>query len=98
MKNETPKMKQLELANQLGYYSSTLQRYGIDIHMLSPYRNQPNDANKRTKKTSNTNFDNNSHGDPDVKRPQITSNHLKWPQTNSNKYNTGEEKQKRSES
>ena len=42
--------------------------------MLSPYRIQPNNTNKGTKKTLNTNFDNNSHHEPDVKRPQMTSN------------------------
>ena len=50
--------------------------------MLSPYRIQPNNTNKRTRKTSNTNFDNNSHREPDVQRPQMTSNNLKTTQTN----------------
>ena len=45
--------------------------------MLSPYRINPNNTNKRTKKVSNTNFDNNSQLNPDVKRPQMTSNDLK---------------------
>ena len=45
--------------------------------MLSHYRIQPNNTNKRTKKTSNTNFDNNSHCEPDVERPRLTSNDLK---------------------
>ena len=48
--------------------------------MLSPYRIQPNNANKRTKKLSNTNFDNNSHLKHNLKRPEITSNDLKRPQ------------------
>ena len=43
-------MKQSEIANQLGISSSTLQRYRNDIIMLSPYRNNPNNTNKRTKK------------------------------------------------
>ena len=70
-------MKQSEIANQLGISSSTLQMYRNDINMLSPYRNNPNNTNKRTKKASNTSFDNNSHHEPDVKRPQMTSNDLK---------------------
>ena len=45
--------------------------------MLSLYRIQPNNTNKRTKKTSSTNFDNTSHRKHDLKRPQLTSNDLK---------------------
>ena len=40
--------------------------------MLSPYRIQPNNTNKRSKKAKNTNFNNNSHNEADVKRPQMT--------------------------
>ena len=50
MKNESPKSKQSQIANQLRYSTSTLQRYRNDINMLSPYRIQPNNINKRTKK------------------------------------------------
>ena len=85
-KYENPKMKQSELANQLGKSSSTLQRYRNDINMLSPYRNNPNNTNKRTKKTSKINFDNNSHPDSDAKRPRLTSNDFKT-NTKSNKRN-----------
>ena len=35
-----------------------------------------NNINKRTKKTSNTSSNNNLHQDPDLKRPQVTSNDL----------------------
>ena len=38
-------------------------------------------TNKRTKKASNTNFNNNSHSETDLKRPQRTSNDLKTTQT-----------------
>ena len=81
MKHDNPKTKQSEVPKQLGYSSSTLQRYRIDINMLSPYRIQSNNTNKRTKKPSNTNFDNNSHGECDFKRLQMTSNDLKTTQT-----------------
>ena len=74
VKYENPKLRQSEIANQLGYSSSTLQKYRMDVNMVSPYRINPNNNNKRVKKTSNTNFDNNSHHDPDHKRPQVTSN------------------------
>ena len=77
VKYENPKLKQSEIENQLGLSSSTLQRYKNDINMLSPYRIQPNNTNKRIKKSKNTNFNNNSHHEPDVKRPQMTSNVLK---------------------
>ena len=52
--------------------------------MLSPYRINPNKTNKRTKKAKNTNFDNNSHHEQDLKRPQITSNEHNRPRPTSN--------------
>ena len=45
--------------------------------MLIPYRIIPINTNKRSKKTKNTNFNNDSHTDHDDKRPQMTSNDLK---------------------
>ena len=74
VKYENPKLKQSEIANQLGLSTSTLQRYRNDINMLSPYRIHPNITNKRTKIAENTNFDNNSHHEHDFK---MTSNDLK---------------------
>ena len=50
VKFENPKMKQSQIAIQLGLSSSTLQRYRNDINMLSPYRIKPNNNNKRKKK------------------------------------------------
>ena len=44
VKYENPKMKQSEIANQLGYSTSTLQRYRNDIYLLSPYRIQANNT------------------------------------------------------
>ena len=84
IKFENPKMKQSEIANQLGYSTSTLQRFRNDINILSPYRIHPNNTNKQRKKTSNTNSNNNLHRDPDLKRPQMTSNDLKRHQSTSN--------------
>ena len=40
IKEENPKLKQGEIADQLGYSTSTLQRYRNDINMLLPYRFQ----------------------------------------------------------
>ena len=39
-------------------------------------------TNKRSKKVSNTNLDNNSHREQDLRRPQVTSNDLVTPDTN----------------
>ena len=72
-----PKIKQLEIPDQFSYSSITLQQYRKDIITLSPYRIQPNNTKKRSKKVSNTNLDNNSHPEHDFKRPQMTSNDLK---------------------
>ena len=73
IKNEGQKLKQSGIAKQLSYSTSTLKRYRNDLNMLSPNRIQPITTNKRSKKASNTNIDNNSHRDSDVKRPQMTS-------------------------
>ena len=78
---EIPRTKQSEIANQLSYSTSTLQRYKNDINMPAPYRIHPNNTNKRTKKPSNTNFDINSHREHDLKRPRSTSIDLKRPKT-----------------
>ena len=69
-----PKMKQSQIANQLGYSTSTLQRYTNNKIMLSPYRIHQNNTHKRVKKGKNTNFDKNSRRDHD---PSKTSNDLK---------------------
>ena len=82
--NENPRMKQSEIANQIGLSTSTLQRYRNDINMLSSYRINSNNNHKRTKNVKNTDFDNDSHHETDVKRPQMTSNGLKRPQSTSN--------------
>ena len=86
IKYENPKMKQSEKANQLSL-SSTIQRYRNGINMLSPYRIQSNNINKRVKKVKNTSSDNDSQHNHDDKRLQMTSNDLKTTQTKSNKKN-----------
>ena len=79
-KFQHPKLKQSEIADQLGYTGSTLKRYRNDVNMLSFYEIQSNIANKRAKKVSNEILDNNSHREDDLKRPQVTSNDLSKPQ------------------
>ena len=83
LKYENPKLKQSEIADRLGYSSSTLQRYRNDVNMLSPYRIQPNTNNERTKKVKNTNFDENTSPSHNNKRIQMTSNDSKRPQSTS---------------
>jgi len=51
IKYENPKLKQSEIADRLCYSSSTSQRYRKDVNMLSPYRINPINTNKRTKKS-----------------------------------------------
>ena len=70
VKYENPRMKQSEIANQLGMSSSTIQRYRNDINMLSPYRISHNNVKKRTKKAKIDDIG-------DLKRPQMTSNDVK---------------------
>ena len=50
VKYENPTMKQSEIAKKLSMSSSTLQRHRNDRNMLSPYRINPNNTNKRIKK------------------------------------------------
>ena len=51
LKYENPRMKQSQIANQIGLSTSTLQRFRNDINMLSPYRINPINTSKRTKKS-----------------------------------------------
>ena len=67
IKYQNQKMKQSEIANNLNMSCSTLQRYRNDINMLSPYRINPNNTKKRSKKAK---IDDNKN----LKRPQMTSN------------------------
>ena len=69
VKYENPRLKQSEIANQLGMSSSTVQRYRNDINMLSPYRISPNNTKKRSKKAKIDDIG-------DLKRPQMTSRQL----------------------
>ena len=50
IKYQNPKMTQSEISSQLNMSSSTIKRYRNDINMLSPYRINPNNSKKRTKK------------------------------------------------
>ena len=70
IKYQNPKLKQSEIASHLDMSTSTIQRQRNDVNMLSPYRNNPNNVEKRPKKAK---IDDNG----DLKRHQMTSNELK---------------------
>ena len=70
IKYQNPKMTQSQISSQLNMSPSTIQRYRNDINMLSPYRNNPNNTKKRTKKAKIDDIG-------DLKRPHSTSNDLK---------------------
>ena len=70
IKYQNPKLKQVETASQLNMSPSTIQKHRNDKKMLSPYRINPNNVKKHSKKAK---IDDNG----DLKRPQMTSNDLK---------------------
>ena len=87
LKYKNPRMKQSQIANEINLSTSTLQRYKKVINMLPPYRINPNNTNKRTKKASNGNFDTDSDHESNVKRPQMTSKDLNQSQSLTMKVN-----------
>ena len=70
IKYQNPKMTQSEISSQLNMSPSTIQRYRNDINMISPYRINPNNVKKRSKKVKIDDIG-------DLKRPNLTSNDLK---------------------
>ena len=80
MKYQNPKLKHSQISNQLSYSTGTLQRHRSDINMLSSYRTQPNNTDKRTRNVSKTIIHNNSHCENEHNRFQVTSKDLKRPQ------------------
>ena len=79
LKYENPRMKQSDVANQLSLSSSTIQRHRNDINMLSPYRINPNNTNKRKKRLKIlilTTIHSLTTTIKDLKRHQMTSKQL----------------------
>ena len=74
IKYQNPKMKQSEIASQLKISTSSIQRQRNDINMLSPYRINPNNVKKRSKKVKIDENNDLKRGSDDLKRPQMTSN------------------------
>ena len=82
IKYQNPKMKQAEIASQLNMSASSIQRQRNDINMLSPYRINPNNVKKRTKKANiDENTDHKKESD-DFERPQMISNDKKTKSKN----------------
>ena len=79
IKSVNTKLKQNQIAKELGYSNSTLQRNRNDTKMLSLYRIPLNNTNKRRQKISKKNLDHNSKHEHDHKIPQMTSDDLKRP-------------------
>ena len=75
IKYQNPKMTQLEISSRLNMSPSTIQRYRDDINMISPYRINPNNVKKRSKKVKIDDIG-------DLKRPQLTSNDKKTKSKN----------------
>ena len=73
IKSVNLKIGQDQITKELGCSSSILQRYAHDVNMLSPYR-IPSDSHKGRQNISNTNIDDNSNREYDLK---TTSNVLK---------------------
>ena len=65
IKYQNPKMTQSEISSQLNMSSSTIKRYRNDINMLSPYKINPNNTKKRSKKAKIDDIG-------DLKRAQMT--------------------------
>ena len=79
-KYQNPKLKQSEIASQLKVSTSSIQRQRDEINMLSPYRNNPNNVEKRPKKTKIDENNDLKRGSVDLNRPQMTSNDKKTNQ------------------
>ena len=88
LKYQNPKMKQSDIANQLGMSSSSIQRCRKDLNMQSPYRSTTNNNKKRPKTVKNTDFDSSLEHERGSQRPQMTSNDLKRPHSTTNKTKT----------
>ena len=82
VKYQNPKMRQSEIASQLKVSISSIQRQRNDINMNSPYRNNPNNVKKRSKKAKIDEITDHKRGVNDLDRPQKTSNDKKTKSKN----------------
>ena len=82
VKYRNPKMKQSEIATQLKISTSSIQRQRNEINMNSPYRINPNNVKKRSKKVKIDGNNDIRRGSVDLNRPQMTSNDKKTKSKN----------------
>ena len=82
VKYQNPKMKQSEIATQLKISTSSIQRQRNEINMNSPYRINPNNVKKRSKKVKIDENNDIKRGSVDLNRPQMTSNDKKTKSKN----------------
>ena len=68
-----PKLKQSEIAKELGYSSSTIKRHKNDIKMLSLHRISSYTNHTRKRNISKTNHDDAKMTSNDLRRPQMVS-------------------------
>ena len=76
IKSLNAKLRQEQMAKEVICSSSNLRRYRDDVYMLSQYR-IPSNSHKRKQKIPITNFDDDSHREHHLRRPQMTPNDLK---------------------
>ena len=81
IKYHNPKLKQSEIASQVNMSLSTIQRHRNDTNMLSPYRINPNNVEKRSERAK-------IDDDGDLKRPQMTASDLKTTSNDNNNKKT----------
>ena len=77
VKYQNPKMKQSEIATQLKISTSSIQRQRNEINMNSPYRINPNNVKKRSKKLKIDENNDIKRGSVDSNRSQMTLNDKK---------------------
>ena len=82
VKYQNPKMKQSEIATQLKISTSSIQRQRNEINMNSPYRINPNNIKKRSKKVKIDENNDIKRGSVDIIRPQMTLNDKKTKSKN----------------
>ena len=71
VKYQNPKMKQSEIATQLKISTSSIQRQRNEINMNFPYRINPNNVKKRSKKVKIDENNDIKRGSFDLNRPQM---------------------------
>ena len=82
VKYQNPKMKQSEISTRLKVSTSSIQRQRNEMNMNSPYRINPNNVEKRSRKVKIDENNDIKRGSVDLNRPQMTSNDKKTKSKN----------------